>query len=165
MRGVFAEETPTTAVRVIAVYRIDLADFNLGDFRFTTLLNGANYQMRGEGHFSMLGGLIYNWQGTTGSSGKLTNLGPEPAAYALNYVDGGESAQLHVSFNGGAVTQVLMLPKRNPTPRAIPIKKEQLCRRPQSIDCPVSSRSFRQSRRGTEGLRSNDPGVRRRLAF
>ena len=126
VRGVFAEETPTTAVRVIAVYRIDLADFNLGDFRFTTLLNGANYQMRGEGHFSMLGGLIYNWQGTTGSSGKLTNLGPEPAAYALNYVDGGESAQLHVSFNGGAVTQVLMLPKRKPTSRAIPIKKEQL---------------------------------------
>ena len=62
-----------------------------------------------------------------GNSGKLTNLGPEPAAYALNYVDGGEeSAQLHASFNGGAVTQVLMLPKRKPTPRAIPIKKEQL---------------------------------------
>ena len=88
VRGVFAEETPTTAVRVIADYRIDLADFNLGDFRFTTLLNGANYQMRGEGHFSMLGGLIYNWQGTTGSSGKLTNLGPEPAAYALQELCG-----------------------------------------------------------------------------
>ena len=69
LRGVFAEETPATAMRVVAVYRIDLADFNLGDFRFTTLLNGADYQMRGEGHFSMLGGLIYNWQGTTGSSG------------------------------------------------------------------------------------------------
>ena len=113
-------------MRVVAVYRIDLGDFHLGDFRFTTLLKGADYQMRGEGHFSMLGGLIYNWRGLTASSGKLTDLGPEPAAYAFSYVDGGESAQLRVSFDGGAVTQVLMLPKRKPKPLAIPITKEQL---------------------------------------
>ena len=77
LRAVFAEEAPA-AIRIVSVYRIDLGDFNLGDFRFTTLLKGAEYQMRGEGHFSMLGGLIYNWRGVTASSGKLSNLGPEP---------------------------------------------------------------------------------------
>jgi hypothetical protein len=126
LRGVLAEEAPAAAMRVVAIYRVDLADFNLGDFRFTTLLKGPDYQMRGEGHFSMLGGLIYNWRGTTASSGKVTNSGPEPAVYALSYVDGGESAQLRVSFDGGVVTQVSTLPKKKPTPRAIPITKEQL---------------------------------------
>jgi uncharacterized protein DUF3108 len=125
LRAVFAEEAPA-AIRIVSVYRIDLGDFNLGDFRFTTLLKGAEYQMRGEGHFSLLGGLIYNWRGVTASSGKLSNLGPEPAAYALSYVGGGESAQLRMSFDSGAVTQVSMLPKRQPKPRAIPITKEQL---------------------------------------
>ena len=125
LRGVFAEETPA-AMRIISVYRIDLGDFNLGDFRFITLLKGTEYQIRGEGHFSLLGGLIYNWRGVTTSSGKLTNLGPEPVAYALSYVDGGESAQLRMSFDGGAVTQVSMLPKRQVKTHAIPVTKEQL---------------------------------------
>ena len=164
LRGVFAEETPA-AMRIVSVYRIDLGDFNLGDFRFTTLLQGAEYQMRGEGHFSLLGGLIYNWRGVTASSGKLTNLGPEPAAYALSYVDGGESAQLRMSFDGGAVTQVSMLPKRQPKPRAIPITKEQLAGVLDPLTAVFLRARFRQPRWGLEGVRSNDPGVRRRLAF
>ena len=126
LRAVLAEETPSAAMRVVAIYRVDLADFNLGDFRFTTFLRGSDYQMRGEGHFSMLGGLIYNWRGTTTSSGKVTNSGPEPTVYALSYVDGVESAQLRVSFGGGVVTKVSTLPKKKPIPRAIPITKEQL---------------------------------------
>jgi hypothetical protein len=89
-------------------------------------LRGPDYQMRGEGHFSLLGGLIYNWRGSTAGSGKVTNSGPEPAVYALSYVDGGESGQLRMSFGGGGVTQVSTLPEKKPIPRAIPITKEQL---------------------------------------
>ena len=47
--GVFAEEPAAAATRIVADYRVDLADFNLGTFRFTTLLTGSDYQMRGEG--------------------------------------------------------------------------------------------------------------------
>src|ERR1700693_4948009 len=77
--GVFAEETPAVATRIVANYRVDLAGFNLGNFRLTTVLKGSNYQIRGEGRFSILAGLIYDWRGTTASSGKVTSSGPEPA--------------------------------------------------------------------------------------
>jgi Protein of unknown function (DUF3108) len=124
--GVFAEETPAAATRIVAIYRVDLAGFNLGDFCLTTVLKGSDYQMRGEGHFSILAGLIYDWRGTTASSGKVTNAGPEPAMYALSYAGGGESAQLRVSFDGGAVTHVSMVPSKKTNPHDIPITKEQL---------------------------------------
>jgi hypothetical protein len=124
--GVFAEEPSAAATRIVADYRVDLADFNLGTFRFTTLLTGSDYQMRGEGRFSLLGGLLYDWQATTKSSGKVTSSGPEPTMYALSYGGGGESGQLRMSFGGGTVTRLSMVPKKKPTPRDVPITKEQL---------------------------------------
>jgi Protein of unknown function (DUF3108) len=124
--GVFAEGSSTAATRIVADYRVDLGDFNLGTFRFTTLLTGSDYQMRGEGRFSMLGGLLYDWQATTKSSDKVTSSGPEPTMYALSYGGGGESGQLRMSFGGGTVTRLSMAPKKKPTPQDIPIAKEQL---------------------------------------
>jgi hypothetical protein len=121
-----AEETPAAATRIVANYRVDLAGFNLGNFRLTTVLKGSNYQMRGEGRFSILAGLIYDWRGTTAGSGKVTSSGPEPAVYALSFGGGGESGQLRMSFDGGAVTHVSMAPKKKPNPHDIPITKEQL---------------------------------------
>ena len=127
LRGrVFAEEPAAAATRIVADYRVDLADFNLGTFRFTTLLTGSDYQMRGEGRFSMLGGLLYDWQGTTKSSGKVTSSGPEPTMYAFSYGGGGESGQLRMSFDSGTVTRLSMAPRKKPTPQNIPITKEQL---------------------------------------
>ena len=124
--GVFAEEPPAAATRIVADYRVDLADFNLGSFRFTTLLKGSDYQMRGEGRFSMLGGLLYDWRATTTSSGKVTSSGPEPTMYAFSYGGGGESAQLRMFFDGGAVTRLSTAPEKKSTPRDIPVTKEQL---------------------------------------
>ena len=80
------------AMRVVADYRIDLDNFNLGSFRFTTTLNGSDYRVRGAGHFSVLGGILYDLRTTTASSGKLTNGGPQPTMYALSYAGGGDSA-------------------------------------------------------------------------
>jgi hypothetical protein len=124
--GAYAENGLFSSNRIVAVYRVGLAGFNLGDFRLTTLLKGSDYQIRGEGRFSILAGLIYDWHGTTASSGKVTSSGPEPTMYTLSYGGGGESAQLRMSFDGGAVTQVSMVPKKKPNPHDIPITKEQL---------------------------------------
>jgi hypothetical protein len=49
--------------RITAVYRVMLGSFNLGDFRVTTTFRGEDYEMRGEGRFSVLQGLIYEWRG------------------------------------------------------------------------------------------------------
>jgi hypothetical protein len=121
-----AEDSTGAATRVVANYRIDLDNFNLGSFRFTTSLNGSDYQVRGDGHFSILGGLLYDLRTSTTSSGKVTSAGPEPAMYVLSYAGGGDAGQLRMSFDAGAVTELSIVPKQTRDPREIPITREQL---------------------------------------
>jgi uncharacterized protein DUF3108 len=123
----YAENSLSSASRIVAIYRVDLAGFNLGDFRLTTVFRGDDYEMRGEGRFSILEGLIYRWNGTTASTGRVTSAGPEPAMYALSYSDGGKKTeQLRMTFDSRAVTQVSIFPNSRPSPRTIPVTKEQL---------------------------------------
>jgi len=115
------------ARRIVAVYRVDLAGFNLGDFRLTTDFRGSGYEMRGEGRFSVLEGLLFRWQGSTASKGTVSETGlPEPAMYALSYQGGDKKGQLRMTFDGGAVTRVSMVPRKKPNPHVIPTTKEQL---------------------------------------
>jgi hypothetical protein len=58
--GALAEDSTGAETRVVADYRIDLDTFTLGSFRFTTLLNGSDYRVLGDGHFSILDGLLYD---------------------------------------------------------------------------------------------------------
>ena len=122
----FAESSLGSANRITAVYRVDLAGFNLGDFRLTTQFRGTDYEMRGEGRFSVLSGLVFDWRGTTASKGRFNGTGPEPEMYSLNFQGGDKSQRLRMTFDGGAVTQISRVPKKRPNPHVIPITKEQL---------------------------------------
>jgi hypothetical protein len=121
-----ADDSTASTKRIVATYHVDLGNFKLGDFRLTTVLRGSDYEMRGEGQFSLLGGLLYDWHTTTASKGRVTGIGPEPATYAVTYDGGNESQQLRVTFDDGAVTNVSMTPIGKPSPHVIPITKEQL---------------------------------------
>jgi Protein of unknown function (DUF3108) len=122
----FAGDSAASTKRIVATYHVDVGGFNLGDFHLTTVLRGSDYEMRGEGQFSIMGGLLYAWSGTTASKGKVTDIGPEPATYALNYNGGDESQQLRVTFDNGGVTQVSVAPINKPSPHVVPVTKEQL---------------------------------------
>jgi Protein of unknown function (DUF3108) len=123
----YAENDLASASRIVAVYRVDLGSFNLGDFRLTTVFRGDDYEMRGEGRFSILQGLVYEWNGTTASTGRVTSAGPEPAMYALSFSDGGrKTEQLRMTFGSRAVTQISIYPDKRPNERTIPVTKEQL---------------------------------------
>ena len=123
----FAENALSSASRIEAVYRVDLGSFNLGNFRLTAVFHGDGYEMRGEGRFTILQGLIYEWRGVTASSGRVTRAGPEPAMYALSYSDGGKKTeQLRMTFGSHAVTEVQIFPDKMRNPRDIPVTREQL---------------------------------------
>jgi uncharacterized protein DUF3108 len=140
-----AEESTGPETRVVIGYRVDLDNFNLGSFRFTTTLNGSDYRVQGAGHFSILGGLLYDLRTSTASSGKVTSTGPEPKTYMLSYAGGGDSGQLRMTFDTGAITAVSIVPRRKRDPREIPITKDQLFG---ALD-PIAAAFFR--------ARSNDP--------
>jgi hypothetical protein len=82
--------------------------------------------MNGNVRFSVMGGLIYEWRGSTASTGKLTKSGPEPSLYTLSYSGGDKQGDVRISFSDGAVSDVSMLPKKRPNPKNIPVTKEQL---------------------------------------
>jgi Protein of unknown function (DUF3108) len=131
----FAEDSATSTHRIIANYRVDFGGFNLGNFRLTTLLRGSEYETRGEGKFSVMGGLLYAWHGSTSSKGKVTDGAPEPATYVFDYDGGDGSQRLHVTFDNGDVTQVSMEPPNKPSPHVVPVTKEQL----QGVFDPVTA--------------------------
>jgi len=125
--GAYAENSLSTANKIVAVYRVNLGAFNLGNFRLTTVFRGDDYEMRGEGRFTILEGLIYEWKGVTASAGRVTSEGPEPAMYALSYSDGAKTGErLRMTFGDGGVRQVSIVPNRRPGPRTIPVTPEQL---------------------------------------
>jgi hypothetical protein len=121
-----AEYSVGTASRITAIYRVDLAGFNLGDYRLTTTFSGDDYEMRGEGRFSILEGLVFRWTGSAASRGKVTGSGPTPSMYAMSYAGGDKRGQLRMTFNGGAVTEVSMVPRKRPNPHVIPVERSQL---------------------------------------
>ena len=86
----------------------------------------SDYQMKGDGRFSLLGGLIYDWRGATTSAGKLDKSDPKPSLYTLSYSGGNKQGDVRISFAGGAVSQVLISPTKRPNPRDIRVTKEQL---------------------------------------
>jgi Protein of unknown function (DUF3108) len=122
----FAEVSGTSTSRIVAAYRVDLGGFNLGNFRLTTVLRGSEYESRGDGQFSLLGGLLYAWRGSTASTGKLNDGVPEPATYAFNYDGGDGNQRLRVTFDNGAVTGVSREPPYKPDRHVVPVTKEQL---------------------------------------
>ena len=59
-----AEET-IERTQIAATYRVDLAAFNLGDFHLTAKLKGPAYELKAQGRFSLISGMIYRASGRT----------------------------------------------------------------------------------------------------
>jgi hypothetical protein len=122
-----AESGLSAPSRITAVYRVMLGSLNLGDFRLTASFHGEDYEMRGEGRFSVLLGLIYEWRGVTAGKGRVTSTGPEPAMYSFSYSDSAKMGErLRLTFSDGNVTGVSIIPNRPPIPKTIPVTQEQL---------------------------------------
>jgi hypothetical protein len=111
MGAAYAEDGIATPSKIVAVYQVELSGFNLGDFRLTTTFRDDDYEMRGEGRFSVLRGLIYEWRGVTAGKGRVTSTGPEPAMYAFSYSDSAKMGEkLRLTFSEGDVTGVSIVP-------------------------------------------------------
>jgi hypothetical protein len=121
-----AEGAGQDATTITANYGVYWAGLRFGDVRLNITVSGSRYKMKGSGRFSVMGGLIYEWRGTTTSAGELTKSGPKPSLYTLSYSGGDKHADVRISFADGAVSDVSMSPKKRPNPKSIPVTKEQL---------------------------------------
>ena len=124
--GALAEDARRDATRITANYGVYWAGLHFGDIRLDIIVRSSDYEMKGDGQSSALGGLIYKWSGDTTSAGKLSKSGPQPSQYTLDYSGGDKHGDVRISFSGGAVSDVSTSPKKRPNPKKIPVTKEQL---------------------------------------
>jgi hypothetical protein len=110
-----------------ATYRVDLATLNLGEFHLNADFSGSRYEMRAKGKFSLITGMLYEASGKTASRGEWSRRGPQPAKFTLSYDNGKKKEQRELRFEGGAVSEITILPKKKQNPkRRVPVTSEQL---------------------------------------
>jgi hypothetical protein len=124
--GTLAQEA-TAGSQIKATYRVDLSALNLGEFNLTASLKGSAYEVRAKGRFSLLAGMLYRASGNTMSKGRLSKAGPQPAKFTVRFENGSKKEERAMTFAGGAVREVTLIPRRMRIPRRqVPVTQEQL---------------------------------------
>ena len=126
LAGGASAEDAGRVVKVTANYGVYWAGLHFGDVRLILTFQNSDYEMKGNGRFSVFGGLIYDWSGGTTSAGKLGKSGPQPLLYTLSYSGGDKHGHVRISFSEGAVSEVSASPNKRPNPKNIPVTAEQL---------------------------------------
>ena len=121
-----AEDVGRGTIQITANYGVYFVGLHFGDVRLVITVRNFGYEMKGDGRFSLLASLIYEWRGATTSAGKLDKSGPKPSLYTLSYSGGNKEGDVRVAFADGAVSKVSMSPTKRPNPRDIPVTKDQL---------------------------------------
>ena len=116
--GAFAEDAGQATTKITANYGVYWAGLRFGDVHVVITVRGSRYKIKGNGQFSVMGGLIYEWRGNTASAGKLIGSGPEPSLYTLSYSGGDKHGDVRITFSDGAVSELTRCPpKSDRTPR------------------------------------------------
>jgi hypothetical protein len=121
-----AAETGPAQARLVATYDVSLAAFSLGELQLKVRFEGPSYQMKGKGDFSLFLGRTYKSGGTAASTGRLRSAGPESASFMVSYEGGAKDEERRISFNGGDVKDVTIIPPNKPSKKRVPVTKQQL---------------------------------------
>jgi Protein of unknown function (DUF3108) len=115
--GALAEDVGRATTQITANYGVYWAGLNFGHVRLVITIQNSEYEMKGDGRFSVMGGLIYEWSGETTSSGQIGKSCPRPSLYTLNYSGGDKRGDVRIGtlFQASRPRQTTDL-----TPRTFP---------------------------------------------
>jgi hypothetical protein len=115
----------TWAPYVSASYKVAFNGFDVGRFEFESSIKGSSYSLVGQAQLSALLG-VFQWTGTTRTSGTLSGDRPHPAGYAFEFSGTGRSGFVKMGFKGTTVSSFSSFPLLPPPPGNIPVKDAHL---------------------------------------
>lgn len=112
--------------RFEAAYEVTLSGLSLGEFRLTARLEASQYDLRADGEFSLLRGVLYRAKGRTKSEGTLTNWGPAPSSFSVVYEGRGKKETRSLDFDQDGVSEVTIRPRKRPGTKTLPVTEAHL---------------------------------------
>ena len=113
------------ATHVSAVYQIVLNGFDIGNFRYTSEVNGPAYALTSDVELSLLMG-AFHWKGVSRTSGTATSAGPRPASFGFDYTSSLKDGSVRMGFTKGTVDTISIEPPAAPVPDTVALKPEHL---------------------------------------
>lgn len=110
---------------VHALYRIELAGFDVGSFEMRATTKGTHYTVAGEARLSALLG-AFRWTGLTRSAGVLGGAGPRPSGYTFDFNGTAKSGAVKLGFSGDQVANIAVSPPQPADPDAVPVRAPHL---------------------------------------
>ncbi len=115
----------TWPAHVTSVYKLSFNGFEVGSFAFESSTAGGAYKATSTANVSALFG-AFKWKGSTAASGDVSNSGPRPVSYQLNFRTKSKAGVVKLGFDQGSVKSYSVEPKKAPSAEAVPIKQDQL---------------------------------------
>jgi hypothetical protein len=124
--GTAAAKPARASLRITASYAINFDGMNIGSFTMRAKLVGNQYRLKATMNISLLAGIIFEWKGSTLSSGRVVNNKPTPKNYSFGYRTSNKSEKIRVKFAGNAVREVAVSPPQRPSSRRVPITRQHM---------------------------------------
>jgi hypothetical protein len=127
------QEAPPS--KVSAKYNIHFNGINIGNFKLLAQLANGEYNMSAQARISLLAGMLFEWSGSTASSGRVMSRGPLPYAYSFGYKTSEKSEKIDVKFSNNVVREIAVNPPQRPSSSRVPVTRKHM----QNVVDPLSA--------------------------
>jgi hypothetical protein len=133
--GLAAYGQAAKSSKVTTKYAINFNGINIGEFKFNASIANSEYNVAAQARISLLAGMLFEWNGTTTSSGRVMNRGPIPYAYSFGYRTSEKSEKIDVKFSNNIVSEIAVNPPQKPSSARVPIQRKHM----QNVVDPLSA--------------------------
>lgn len=113
------------AADIQAVYRISLAGFELGTFRYNSTVSRGRYTLDTDVELSALLG-AFHWKGATRATGTIEAAKPKPAGFLFEYQSTARNGSVKMNFGQEGIDTISIDPPEPPEPGLVPLQRAHL---------------------------------------
>lgn len=123
------------AERVTATYSINFNGMSVGQFVMRANISERDYSLHADAKISLLAGLIFEWNGKTSTSGRVSDRKPSPNSYSFGYNTADKSERIDVKFSDNGVREIAVNPPSRPIGPRVAVTRQHM----QNVVDPLSA--------------------------